>query len=237
VLRKTWLIGMLFSIGLLIFLYPHIARYTNSIEQEAIIQTFQEEIMQVTETEAKQRIDSIAKCNDTIFGNPEAFQDPFSFESTVEGAMDCTDYAIDENIFGILDIPKLKIKEPIYIGATQGNLAVGVAQVEGSSLPIGGLNTHSVLAGHRGGITREQFQHLDKLDTGDVFHIHVLNETISYRITSQEIILPHETDSLQIQPDQDLSTLITCHPYGSNTHRLLIHAERMNPSGNQAVNK
>ncbi|WP_172370598.1 class C sortase [Sporosarcina jiandibaonis] len=236
-MRKNWLIVVLFSIGLLIFLYPHIARYSNSIEQEAIIQTFQEEIRQVTDQEAKQRIDSIAKCNDAIFENSEAFQDPFSFESTVEGTIDCTDHAINENIFGVLEIPKMKIKEPIYIGATQENLSVGVAQVEGSSLPIGGLNTHSVLAGHRGGITREQFQHLDKLHVGDVFHIHVLNETISYRITSQEVILPHETDSLQIQPKQDLSTLITCHPYGSNTHRLLIHAERMIPSGNQAENK
>jgi sortase A len=236
-LRKSWLIIVLFSIGLLIFLYPHIARYANSVEQEAIIETFQEEIKHLTEIEAKQRIESIANCNDAIYENPEAFQDPFSYHSTVEGSIDCTDHAIDENIFGVLEIPKLKINEPIYIGATQENLSVGVAQVEGSSIPIGGPNTHSVLAGHRGGITREQFQHLDKLHAGDVFHIHILNETISYRITSQEVILPHETDSLQIQPDQDLSTLITCHPYGSNSHRLLIHAERMNPSGDQAVNK
>lgn len=228
-LRRNWLIIALFGMGLLIFLYPHIARYSTSIEQEAIIHTFQEEIMQVTETEAKQRIESIAKCNDTIYENPETFQDPFSFQSSVEGAIVCTNHAIDENIFGVLEIPKLKIREPIYIGATVENLNVGVAQVEGSSLPIGGLNTHAVIAGHRGGIIREQFQHLDKLDAGDVFHIHVLNETITYRITSQEVILPHETDSLQIQPEQDLSTLITCHPYGSNTHRLLIHAERMNP--------
>ena len=227
-LRRNWIIIALFGTGLLIFLYPHIARYSTSIEQEAVIQTFQEEIMQVSEKEAKQRIESIEKCNDTIFENPEAFQDPFSFQSTVKGAIDCTNHAIDENIFAVLEIPKLKIREPIYIGATVENLNIGVAQVEGSSLPIGGQNTHAVIAGHRGGIIREQFQHLDKLNEGDVFHIHVLNETISYRITGQEVILPHETDSLQIQPEHDLSTLITCHPYGSNTHRLLIHAERIN---------
>lgn len=236
-MKKNVVIIGLFCIGLLIFLYPHIARYSNSIEQEAKIVTFQEEIKLVNEKEAARRIDSIKQCNDRIFENPDVFQDPFSLESTVEGTMACTKNAIDETIFAVLEIPKLGIHEPIYIGATPENLNKGIGQVEGSSIPIGGLNTHSLLAGHRGGITREQFQHVDKLLPGDEFHIRSLNGTLTYRIIGQDIILPHETDSLQIQENHDLATLITCHPYGSNTHRLLVYAERINTTDDQALKK
>ena len=225
---------MLFLTGLLIFLYPHIARLSTTTVQKEKIVTFQEELKQVPQKEAAKRVQAIEKCNETIFGNPEAFQDPFSYESTVAGAMECANYAINDGVFAVLEIPKLKLSEPIYIGATPGNLDIGIGQVEGSSIPIGGLNTHSVLAGHRGGIVREQFQHLDKLDEGDEFSIRSLNGTLTYRITGQAVILPHETDSLQIQENRDLTTLITCHPYGSNTHRLLIYGERVPGNDSQA---
>ena len=236
-MRKNFFITGLFFIGLLIFLYPHIARYSNSIGQEAKIVTFQEEIKLVNEKEATERIQSIKQCNDTIFENPNVFQDPFSLESTVEGTLECTNHAIDESIFAVLEIPKLNLNEPIYIGATPENLNEGIGQVEGSSIPIGGVNTHSVLAGHRGGIVREHFHHIDKLNKGDEFHIRSLNGTLTYRVIGQEVILPHETDSLQIQNNHDLATLITCHPYGSNSHRLLIYAERVNTTEDQALNK
>ena len=231
--KNVFIIG-LFFIGLLIVLYPHIARYSNSIEQDEKIGIFQEEIKLVNGKEATERISSIRQCNESIFESPDVFQDPFSLESTVKGAIECTNHAIDETIFAVLEIPKLKLNEPIYIGATPENLDKGIGQVEGSSIPIGGVNTHSVLAGHRGGITRENFQHLDKLDEGDEFSIRSLNGTLTYRITGQAVILPHETDTLQIQENRDLATLITCHPYGSNTHRLLIYAERINETDDQA---
>lgn len=226
-MKKRWPIIVLFLTGLLIFLYPHIARYSTTTVQKEKIVTFQEELKQVPEDEAEKRVQSLEKINDNIFKNPEAFRDPFSFESTAN-------YEIEEGVFGVLEIPKLKLSEPIYIGATPGNLDVGIGQVEGSSIPIGGLNTHSVLAGHRGGIVREQFQHLDRLDEGDEFYIRTLSGVLAYRVTRQAIVLPDETDSLQIQESRDLTTLITCHPYGSNTHRLLVYGERVPENDSQS---
>lgn len=233
-MKKRWPIILLFLTGLIIFLYPHIARYSTTTVQKEKIVTFEEELKQVPEEEAEKRVQSLEKVNDTIFENPEAFQDPFNYESTVAGAMESEEFAINEGVFGVLEIPKLNLSEPIYLGATPSNLDYGIGQVEGSSIPIGGINTHSVLAGHRGGIVREHFHHIDKLNEGDEFYIRSLNGTLVYRVTGKSVILPHETDSLQIQEGRDLTTLLTCHPYGNNTHRLLVYAERVVGDGSKA---
>src|SRR5690606_37410216 len=103
----------------------------------------------------------------------------------------------------------------------------GIGQVEGTSLPLGGLNTHLVLAGHRGMGTKEMFRNIDKLDAGDTFYIHTMHATLTYEVYDQSIIYPHETDILEIQEGKDLVTLLTCHPYRHNYQRLLIHAKRL----------
>lgn len=127
-----------------------------------------------------------------------------------------------------IDIPKLNLEIPIYLGTSNRKLAKGVGQVEGSSLPIGGENSHTVLAGHRGMGIKEMFRNLDKLKVNDIFHIHTLAGKLEYRVYDVKVILPHETESLYIQEGRDLASLVTCHPYRSNSHRLVVQGERIN---------
>ncbi|AOM83852.1 class C sortase [Salisediminibacterium beveridgei] len=136
-------------------------------------------------------------------------------------------HGLSSGMFASIEIPKLSLKMPIYLGASRPVLAKGVGQVEGSSFPGGGPNTHTVLAGHRGMATKEMFKNLDRLRTGDVFHIYTSDGKLSYRVYDTNVILPHETSALNIQRGKDLATLLTCHPYRSNEYRLLVHGERI----------
>ena len=130
--------------------------------------------------------------------------------------------------FGYLEIPKISEKLPIYLGGSLENLAKGVAQLDRTSLPIGGIGTHSVIAGHRGyyrGVTF--FRYLNKLKVGDRFYIHIYDKTLTYEVTGTDIILPTEREKLSIDPEKDMVTLLTCEPYRVSTHRLLVHGERV----------
>lgn len=127
---------------------------------------------------------------------------------------------------GTLVIPAIHVNLPIYHGTSDEVLQDGVGHLEGTSVPIGGLSTHSVLSGHTGLPSMKIFDALDQLEVGDYFIIQVLGEDHAYRVTSIEVVLPDETSSLGIQEGKDLCTLVTCTPYGVNSHRLLVHAER-----------
>lgn len=130
-------------------------------------------------------------------------------------------------MFSAIEIPKLELMIPIYLGSSDEILNRGVGQVEGSSLPLGGNSTHSVLVAHRGMGTKAMFRNVDELHEGDIFLIHGNTGTLKYQLTAQRVIYPHETASLEIEEDKDLATLLTCHPYRYNYQRLLIHAEQV----------
>lgn len=136
-------------------------------------------------------------------------------------------HGLPSGMFASIEIPKLGLKLPIYLGASRPVLAKGVGQVEGSSFPGGGPNTHTVLAGHRGMATKEMFRNLDRLRPGDVFHIYTSDGKLSYRVYDTTVITPDDTSALNIQRGKDLATLLTCHPYRSNAYRLLVHGERI----------
>lgn len=128
---------------------------------------------------------------------------------------------------GYLEIPKLNLYLPIYHGIEESVLEKGVGHMEGTSLPVGGSSTHCVLSGHTGLPTAKLFTHLDELEEGDQFYIHVLEETLAYQVDQTKIVLPEETDDIQIVPGKDYVTLLTCIPYGVNSHRLLVRGERI----------
>ena len=139
-----------------------------------------------------------------------------------------------------VEIPKIGVELPIYHGTSDEALAEGSGHLEGSSLPVGGLSTHTVLTAHSGTHTQRMFDDIRRLDPGDVFVIHTLGTSYAYEVDSSEIVLPDETQSLVIQPGKDLCTLVTCTPYGVNDHRLLVHAHRTTrlpeaPSAGDAV--
>lgn len=221
---KKSTIAILFFVGLGIVLFPHVSKFSYTYIQKAQAEEFQDAKM------APEAIDQVYQkaltCNEEILKDTDGFRDPFNQEeSQVEKFRQCFDL-MDGEIFAVIEIPKLELIIPIYLGASDEILDKGIGQVEGSSLPVGGLGTHSVLAGHRGMATRLMFRDLDQVVPGDIFLIHTLKETLTYTVTSQEIIYPYETESLEIVEGKDLVTLITCHPYRHNYQRLLIHGER-----------
>ena len=130
-------------------------------------------------------------------------------------------------IMGYVDIPKIKLKMLVYHGTSEEVLAAGAGHVENTSLPVGGTSTHTVISGHSGMKDRRAFDNLRKLSEGDRIRISTLGKILDYRVTYCEIVLPEDTDTLQIVSGRDLLTLVTCTPYGVNDHRLLVHAERI----------
>ena len=142
-------------------------------------------------------------------------------------AADLTAYGIEDEIIGVLEIPAMQLTMPIYLGASDAHLAAGAAVLGNTSAPIGGHNTNSVIAGHRGWKGADYFRHIDRLQVGDTVKLTNLWETLTYTVADIQIIQPHEVDKIKIQPNRDLLTLITCHPYASGgKQRYVVYCER-----------
>lgn len=223
-MKKKSTIIIIFILGLLILLYPHIAQWVNGYLQKGQVEDFQE--IDMSDAELDELMEKAKKCNEQIYYDSEGFRDPFGDnEEKLQKFKACLDL-YDEEMFAAIEIPKLQLVIPIFLGATDEILSKGIGQVEGSSLPVGGNSTHTVLSGHRGMGTKAMFRNVDELHPGDIFYIHTLEETLTYEVYNQNVIYPDETDSLEIEENRDLATLLTCHPYRHNYQRLLIHAER-----------
>ena len=225
--KNKW-IYVLFFLGLGVLIYPHIAQLVNKQLQKAQVEHFIQEAKGASSVEISELYDNIRKCNEALFKNEEGFHDPFTEYYNRNDYSECRSVPDAGEGFGAIEIPKIKEKIPIYLGASENELSKGIGQVEGSSLPIGGKSTHTVLAGHRGMGTKAMFRNLDALQKGDTFYIHTHEERLVYRVYDVEVILPNETDNLRIVEGKDLASLITCHPYRANSHRLVVHGERIN---------
>lgn len=225
--KITLIVSILFIlIGTIIFLYPTISNYLAEKNQVEIIREYEEMVVQINENQINQEMQKAQTYNENLSGEP--VHDPF-----VEGS----GYALPENytevlnlakdgVMAYIEIPKISVYLPIYHGTSNEVLEKGVGHIQSTSIPIGGISTHSVLTGHTGLPSAELFTRLDELVVGDIFYIHVLNEVLTYKIYETKVILPDEIDELQITSGRDLVTLVTCTPYGINTHRLLVKAER-----------
>lgn len=222
----TSIIGIiLMFLGIGIFLYPSISNYFAEKNQSRVIDKYEEAMSsQYSKINIEEELKKADLYNESLTGNP--LHDPFATGSG---------YTLSENYFGILnidgvigyiEIPKISIKIPIYHGTSDEVLQKGVGHVESTSFPIGGLARHSILVGHRGLPSAKLFTDLNKLVEGDYFYIHVLDRTLAYKVYDIETIEPEKIGELNLVNDKDLVTLITCTPYGINTHRLLVHAER-----------
>ena len=130
-------------------------------------------------------------------------------------------------IMGYVEIPKISVNLPIYHGTENDSLERGIGHLLGSSLPVGGGSTHTILSGHSGMASQKMFTDLGQLVIGDVFYLHVLNEALAYQVSEINTVLPHDTSLLGIIPGEDLCTLVTCTPYGINSHRLLVRGSRI----------
>ena len=217
---------VLFLTALGLTLYPLLSNYVNQKYASKIQTAYQELIQQTDDSvlqEAKQR--AIAYNLAIIPGTADAYSEE-ALLSAAKNYDDQLDIAGNE-IMGYVEISKIQVNLPIYHGTDAEVLDRGVGHLLGSSLPIGGENTHTILSGHSGMASQKMFTDLEQLTQGDVFYLNVLNETLAYQVTEINTVLPYETDLLGIVPGEDLCTLVTCTPYGINTHRLLVRGSRI----------
>lgn len=222
-MNKKILAFLMFFLGLSILFYPYFAKYYNNLNQEEIISAYQ---MENKNIQLNEKMERFKQCNKIVTEKNGDFSDPFAIDFKGEIEENCADILGFDKVIAILKIPKLNLSEPVYYGTSLGILDVGVGLLEGSSLPIGGIGNHTVLAGHRGLPTREMFRNFHKLEVGDTFIIESVAGELTYKIIKIDVVMPNETDSLIISPDKDLVTLFTCTPFLIGTERLMIYGER-----------
>lgn len=226
-MNKNKFIMALFILGLLVLSYPYVSQFINNKLQQNEVQQFNHKKEELNTEEVIKHLKSADQYNESIFEGQDGFHDPFAEEIDEFEYENIENTLADEKLMATIEIPTMSLSIPIYLGTSEASLSRGVGQVEGTSLPVGGENTHTVLAGHRGMGTKEMFRNLNVLNDGDIFLIHTLKDTLKYKIYKTDVVLPHETEELEIFQDKDLASLITCHPYRQNTHRLVIYGERI----------
>lgn len=216
------LIVILFA-GLALLLYPSVSNYWNSLHQSRAIVGYAQSVERVDNSEYEKMLADAADYNIALFSKEQPLFLSEQEKAVYNSLLDVT----GTGIMGYIEIPKIDCELPVYHGTQEGILQVAIGHLEGTSLPIGGVNTHCVLSGHRGLPSAKLFTELDELVVGDLFMLRVLDETYTYEVEKILIVEPHEVDSLEMEPGKDLCTLVTCTPYGINTHRLLVRGHRV----------
>lgn len=217
---------VLFLMALGLTLYPLVSNYVNQKYASEIQTAYQELIQQTDDSVLQEAMQQAIAYNLAI---TPGTADAYSEEALVTAAEDYGNQLdiAGNGIIGYVEIPKIQVNLPIYHGTDAEVLDRGVGHLLGSSLPVGGKNTHTILSGHSGMASQKMFTDLEQLTQGDVFYLNVLGETLAYQVTEINTVLPYETDLLGIVPGEDLCTLVTCTPYGINTHRLLVRGSRI----------
>ena len=212
-----------FFIGALLLLYPTISDYWNSFHQSRAIASYAEQVADLDEN-AYDRLWEDARIYNKTLGDR---MNRFVMAEEQKKAYAALLNIADNGVMGYIEIPKVRCNLPIYHGTDEAVLQVAIGHVPGSSLPVGGESTHCVLSGHRGLPSAKLFTNLDELETGDVFMLRVLDETLTYEVDQIRTVLPNELGDLAIVEGEDYCTLVTCTPYGINSHRLLVRGHRV----------
>lgn len=216
---RAWFIAILFLSGLCLTLYPFVSNLIVQSNASKAVNDYNEGVAQMDQEDIDAAKEAVKKYN-------EQLGKAVSSSAEQEEAVSYLDMVDVGESIGILEIPKIDVDLPIYRGADPDVLEKGVGHLPETSYPSGGPGTHCVLTGHRGLPKAVLLTDLDKLEMGDVFYIHVLDEVLAYRVDQIKVVLPDETDDLRIVPGEDYCTLVTCTPYAVNTHRLLVRGER-----------
>ena len=217
-----FLIGT-FIIGLSLLLYPTVSNYWNSLHQTRAIASYVEEVANLDEEKYEQIWEEARRYNASLAENGNTYEFSDEQKKEYEKLFNIS----GTGMMGYIEIPSIHCSLPIYHGTEESVLQVAVGHLEWSSLPTGGESTHCVLSGHRGLPSARLFTNLDELQEGDIFMLRILNEVLTYEVDQILIVEPEDTDELQIVPGKDYCTLVTCTPYGINTHRLLVRGHRI----------
>jgi sortase A len=209
--------------GALLLLYPTVSDYWNSFHQSRAIASYAEQVADLDDTTYDQIWADARAYNETLDNSTSRFVMTEEQKKIYEALLNIA----DNGVMGYIEIPKIKCNLPIYHGTDEAVLQIAIGHVQGSSLPAGGESTHCVLSGHRGLPSAKLFSDLDQLTEGDVFLLRVLDETLTYEVDQIRTVLPDELDDLAIEEGKEYCTLVTCTPYGINSHRLLVRGHRV----------
>lgn len=219
----TVLLILAFLAGLSLLLYPTVSDYWNSLHQSRAITEYAEQVNELDNELYEQLWADARSYNETLLGNPDRYEMTDEERAEYESLLDVS----GTGIIGYIEIPLIGCSLPIYHGTEESVLQIAVGHIEGTSLPVGGAGCHSVLSGHRGLPSAKLFTDLDKLTVGEDFILRILDETLTYEVDQILIVEPYELDALAIDPERDYCTLVTCTPYGINSHRLLVRGHRI----------
>ena len=225
---STIILILIFLVGLSVMLYPSVSDAVNRKHQSRAVAGYAEEVEQLSDADYQTYFDAADAYNRQLNTTPNAFYKP----DLVSGYAQTLDIS-GTGIMGYITIPKISVELPIYHGTDEGVLQVAAGHLEGSSLPVGGAGTHAVISAHRGLPSAKLFTNLDELEVGDRFTITVLNRVLTYEVDQISIVLPTEIDQLLPTEGMDYVTLMTCTPYGINTHRLLVRGKRVETTESQ----
>lgn len=217
------LLVLLFVVGLSLILYPTLSDYWNSLHQSKAIAGYAEDVADLSKENYDEIWAAAKDYNASLVPRFNAFLLTDEQREQYDGLLNVS----GTGIMGYIEIPEINCSLPIYHGTSESVLQVAIGHISWSSLPTGGESTHCVLSGHRGLPSAKLFTNLDKLTVGSVFMLRVLDEVLTYEVDQILTVLPDEVDALQIVEGEDLCTLVTCTPYGINTHRLLVRGHRI----------
>ena len=224
--KGGWITGLLVLLllaGLSLLLYPAVSDYWNSLHQTRAIAGYAEGVAALDGTRYEELWQAARDYNDALARHETDFAPDGERLADYASQLD----ASGNGVMGYIEIPSIQVSLPIYHGTDEAVLQVAAGHLEWSSLPVGGESTHCVLSGHRGLPSAKLFTNLDRLAVGDVFLLRVLDEVLTYEVDQILIVEPSETDALRIVGGMDYCTLVTCTPYGVNTHRLLVRGHRI----------
>ena len=219
---STIFIILIFLAGLGFISYPTVSNLWNQAHQSRAIATYSEQVEKLDDSENKAMLKAARKYNKSLLKKSDHWKLSKKDKKKYESLLDVS----GTGIMGYIELPKIDCSLPVYHGTDEGALQIAIGHLEGSSLPVGGKSTHSVLSGHRGLPSARLFTDLDQMEEGDIFILNVLGRKLAYEVDQIKVVLPEEMSDLEVIEGQDLCTLVTCTPYGINTHRLLVRGHR-----------
>lgn len=222
-----WIIGTILVLtSLALVSYPFVSSYLNSLNSDSEVMQYLNSADRLTDTEQAQMLKTAREYNKSLVGS-STIGDPFAKTESKSDEYNSLLSIDGSSAMATIEIPCINVNLPIFHGTGEEALQNGVGHLSSSSLPVGGTGTHAVLTGHTGVSSKKLFSDVASLKVDDVFYIHVLGETLAYKVDEINTVLPEDTEKLQIDPNQDYVTLVTCTPFGINTHRLLVRGTRI----------
>ena len=227
--RKGWITKVAYVVGFLLLSYPLINSFHSTASYKEAVSDYSEEVASKSEEEKQTILENARQYNDVLFQSQGAIVDNANNGILSDDSYNSQLLQSDTGVMGSIEIPKIDVDLPIFHGTGDDVLSVGVGHQEGTSLPIGGENTHSCLTGHRGVPGSSLFTRLDEISEGDLFFLDILGDTLAYKVYDIQVLTPDEAAEFvtKIDSGKDIVSLVTCTPYGLNTHRLVVTGERV----------